>query len=360
MQASQNNPDIKEVCVWDDRELVQPKSVVHFICNQLTSATSGSIEVPSSTDIIIQKSTYFNRMVTASIDSITPAIHKEYRPIRSLKSLAQNIKVLIANAQVQFSKPVEFKTIIFDVREIEPNNIAHLMMTAIPFCLHTRNLVGADIQFLFNKMAKPYENLLNAFDIAPIISNKKIKAPFIKVTGTRGHAYYNIINILDCPPISFVPNIYENYHFTSGLVGMSKVFIARRGARGLTNHNEVEKLLAAHGYKAVYMEDYSIAVQLGIASEANDIVAVHGASMGMLVLRKNINSLIEICPSNVYQEYFPIALGSRVKTHIQMMETYDFRVGFHDYSLISHFKGLPFSANINQLNLALAMVNGNN
>lgn len=354
MQANQDNPLIKDVHVWDEREIVQSTSVVQFICNQ---STSDHLAQSNCTDITIQKSTYFNRMVTASVDAMTPAIHKEYRPINSFKSLAQNLKALIANLHAQFSKPVEFKTIVFDVREIEPNNIAHLMMTAIPFCLHTRDLVGADIQFLFNKMAKPYQNLLKAFDIQPIISNKKIKAPFIKVTGTRGHAYYNIINILDCPPITFVPDIYEKYQFTSGLAGMNKIFIARRGARGLTNHVEVEKLLTARGYKAVYMEDYSIAVQLGIASEANDIVAVHGASMGMLVLRKNINSLIEICPSNVYQEYFPIALGSRVKKHIQMMDTYDFRVGFHDYSLIAHFKSLPFSANIVQLNQALDKIN---
>ena len=354
MQASQNKPVIQDVNVWDDREIVHLTSVVHFICNQ---STNDGLAQPNCTNITIQKSTYFNRMVTASVDSITPAIHKEYRPINSFKSLAQNLKALIANLHAQFSKPVEFKTIVFDVREIEPNNIAHLMMTAIPFCLHTRNLVGADIQFLFNKMAEPYQNLLKEFDIKPIKSNKKIKAPFIKVMGTRGHAYYNIINILDCPPITFVPDIYEKYHFTSGLEGMKKIFISRRGARGLTNHEEIETLLAARGYKAVYMEDYSISVQLGIASEANDIVAVHGASMGMLVLRANINSLIEICPSNVYQEYFPIALGSRIKTHIQMMEAYDFRVGFHDYSLISHFKSLPFSANIAQLNRALDMIN---
>ena len=354
MQASQNKPVIQDVHVWDDREINHSTSVVHFICNQ---STSDGLSQPNCTDIPIQKSTYFNRMVTASVDSITPAIHKEYRPINSFKSLAQNLKALIANLHAQFSKPVEFKTIVFDVREIEPNNIAHLMMTAIPFCLHTRNLVGADIQFLFNKMAEPYQNLLKEFDIKPIKSNKKIKAPFIKVMGTRGHAFYNIINILDCPPITFVPDIYEKYHFTSGLEGMKKIFISRRGARGLTNHEEIETLLAARGYKAVYMEDYSISVQLGIASEANDIVAVHGASMGMLVLRKSINSLIEICPSNVYQEYFPIALGSRVKTHIQMMEAYDSRVGFHDYSLISHFKSLPFSANIAQLNQALDMIN---
>ena len=354
MQASQNKPVIQDVHVWDDREINHSTSVVHFICNQ---SNSDGLSQPNCTDIPIQKSTYFNRMVTASVDSITPAIHKEYRPINSFKSLAQNLKALIANLHAQFSKPVEFKTIVFDVREIEPNNIAHLMMTAIPFCLHTRNLVGADIQFLFNKMAEPYQNLLKEFDIKPIKSNKKIKAPFIKVMGTRGHAFYNIINILDCPPITFVPDIYEKYHFTSGLEGMKKIFISRRGARGLTNHEEIETLLAARGYKAVYMEDYSISVQLGIASEANDIVAVHGASMGMLVLRKSINSLIEICPSNVYQEYFPIALGSRVKTHIQMMEAYDSRVGFHDYSLISHFKSLPFSANIAQLNQALDMIN---
>ena len=354
MQASKNKPVIQDVHVWDEREIAQSTSVVHFICNQ---PKSDDLAQPNCTDITIRKSTYFNRMVSASVDAITPAIYKEYRPINTFKSLAQNLKALITNVHVQFSKPVEFNTIVFDVREIEPNNIAHLMMTAIPFCLHTRNLVGADIQFLFNKTAEPYQNLLKVFDIQPIISNKKIKAPFIKVMGTRGHAYYNIINILDCPPITFVPDIYEKYHFTSGLGGMNKIFIARREARGLTNHDEVEKLLAARGYRAVYMEDYSIAVQLGIASEANDIVAVHGASMGMLVLRKNINSLIEICPSNVYQEYFPIALGSRVKTHIQMMEAYDFRVGFHDYSLISHFKSLPFSANMAQLYQALDMIN---
>ena len=357
MQANQNNPLIYDVQVWDDREIVQTTSVVHFICNQ---SINQKLAQSNCSEITIRKSTFFNRIVTASIDSTTPAIHKAYRPINSFKSLAQNLKALIANLHAQFSKPIEFKTIVFDVREIEPNNIAHLMMIAIPFCLHARNVAGADIQFLFNKMAEPYRNLLKAFDIHPITSNKKIKAPFIKITGTRGHAYYNIIHVIDCPPIAFVPDIYEKYHFSSGLVGMDKIFIARRGARALINQDEVEKLLATHGYKAVYMEDYSIAVQLGIASEANDIVAVHGASMGMLVLRKNINSLIEICPSNVYQEYFPIALGNRVKTHIQLMESHDFRVEFHDYSLISHFKGLPFSANIAQLNQALTMVNSYN
>ena len=354
MQANQNNPLIQDVQVWDDREIVQSTSVVNFICNQ---STNQKLAHPNCSEITIRKSTFFNRMITASVDATTPAINKEYRPINSFKSLAQNLKALIANLNTQFSESLEFKTIVFDLREIEPNNIAHLMMTAIPFCLHTRNLVGADIQFLFKKMAEPYKNLLNEFDIHPIVSNKKIKAPFMKITGTRGHAYYNIINILDCPPITFVPNIYEKYHFASGLNGMKKIFIARRGERGLTNHSAVEQLLAARGYKSVYMEDYSIAVQLGIASEANDIVAVHGASMGMLVLRKSINSLIEICPSNVYQEYFPIALGNRVKTHIQMMDAHDFRVGFHDYSVISHFKSSPFSANVAQLNQALDMVN---
>ena len=110
MQASQNKPFIQDVHVWDDREIVQSKSVVHFICNQ---STNDGLAQLNCTNIIIQKSTYFNRMFTASVDSITPAMHKEYRPINSFKSLAQNLKALIANLHPQFSKPVEFRTIVF-------------------------------------------------------------------------------------------------------------------------------------------------------------------------------------------------------------------------------------------------------
>ena len=119
MQASQNKPVIQDVHVWDDREIVHSTSVVHFIFNQ---STNDGLAQPNCSNITIQKSTYFNRMVTASVDSITPAIHKEYRPINSFKSLAQNLKALIANLHAQFSKPVEFKTIICRLITDEVNN----------------------------------------------------------------------------------------------------------------------------------------------------------------------------------------------------------------------------------------------
>ena len=114
MQASKNKPVIQDVHVWDEREIAQSTSVVHFICNQPKSDDSAQ---PNCTDITIRKSTYFNRMVSASVDAITPAIYKEYRPINTFKSLAQNLKALITNVHVQFSKPVEFIHYLFQNME---------------------------------------------------------------------------------------------------------------------------------------------------------------------------------------------------------------------------------------------------
>jgi hypothetical protein len=353
MQNNQLNPTINDVRILDERDVPAPKSILYFIHNQLLDKQLSELKV---TEIPISRPTYFSKTITACVQNTAPAIMLEYGQINSLRSLARNLKAFLYNLVAKKSKPLSFNTNVFDVRDISPNNIAHLMVQAIPLCLHARDLAGPDIEFIFTKMGAPFKTLLNEFGINPIISNKKIKAPFIKISATRGFAAYNIATAFDCQTFTFLPNVYEKYQFSSGLAGMHKIFISRRGMRGLVNHNEVEQLLTSKGYKTVFMEDYSLAVQLGIASEATDIVAVHGASMGMLVLRKSINSLIEICPPNAYQDYFAVALGDRVKKHIQMMDSFDSRVRFNDYSVIAHYKNQPFSANIVQLNHALAMI----
>ena len=141
------------------------------------------------------------------------------------------------------------------------------------------------------------------------------------------------------------------------LISKEKLFIARRGARGLINHQAIANMLNKIGYTTIFMEDYTIGEQLGIASQAKDVVAVHGASMGMFVLNKQLNSLIEICPPNVYHEYFAVALAQSVKKHIQIIPSFDSNVGYSGWDAIVHFKNKPFSANESQLELALSMLN---
>lgn len=349
MQVNKKTKAIKDVSILDERVAAPSSNTVNFLFNNL--------EENKCIEIEMGRPTYFKNMITVSIDSISSERFIPYNKINSFKSFARNIRSFVLNLFAFSLKPIEFDTFVFDTRDNEPNNIAHLMIQVIPFCLHARNLSNKNIQFISHKLSAPYKKLLNEFDINPIVTNRKIKGSLVKVFGTRGFAAYDISNVFDCPPITFVPDIYNNYQFSSGLEKMNKIFISRRGARALKNHVEVEKLLADHGYKTIYMEDYSIGVQLGIASEANDIVAVHGASMGMLVLRKSINSLIEICPPNIYHEFFSVALGSRVKKYIQIMDTLDSRVAFNDYSTFEFFKSKAFSANIQQLNRALEMIN---
>ena len=129
------------------------------------------------------------------------------------------------------------------------------MMHIIPFCLHVRKVSGTNTKFLFSKIHPSFKKLLDTFDIQAIVTQKKVAGPIIKIFGSRGLAAYNILNLESYPPISFVPNIYRDYNFLSPLPNKNKIFIARRGARRLLNHNEVEAMLNERGYQTVFMED---------------------------------------------------------------------------------------------------------
>lgn len=65
-----------------------------------------------------------------------------------------------------------------------------------------------------------------------------------------------------------------------------RIFIARLGTGSLLNQTEVERLVAARGYRTVFMEDHPVAEQLGLASRARTVVAVHGAGRAGLVMNR--------------------------------------------------------------------------
>jgi hypothetical protein len=110
------------------------------------------------------------------------------------------------------------------------------------------------------------------------------------------------------------------------------------------------------GYVTVFMEDYPIRRQLEIAASARDIVATHGAAMGLLVVNKSINSIIEICPPNVYHELFPVALGARIDNYIQIMPSFDINVACAGWPAILKYKSMPFALGDELLEAALGLL----
>ena len=349
MANSQHANLIKDIQVLDEQVL--PHS------NQSVTVIIGQPDGNRTLELQVKRPVHFDKMVTFLINDTASAPKLSVKPLSNLRNVLISIKNIWLNAYAKLSRPVTYQAPVFDIRSIEPNNIAHLMMHAIPFCLHVRRLSGTDTKFLVAKISLPFKKLLEAFDIQPITTRQKINGPLVKIFGTRGLASYDILNIPDCPPITFVPNIYADYKFVSPLISKEKLLIARRGARGLINHQAIANMLNKIGYTTIFMEDYTIGEQLGIASQAKDVVAVHGASMGMFVLNKQLNSLIEICPPNVYHEYFAVALAQSVKKHIQIIPSFDSNVGYSGWDAIVHFKNKPFSANESQLELALSMLN---
>ena len=73
-----------------------------------------------------------------------------------------------------------------------------------------------------------------------------------------------------------------------------RIFISRKGQRGLVNELEVEKYLDRLGFKKVYFEDIPLSLQWSMARNAKAIVGVHGAALFSLVFNRNDVKLVEL------------------------------------------------------------------
>jgi hypothetical protein len=342
---AENNLAIQDVEIFDHRPI--PTSIQKVKLYYNSKAGENCYEIGMSLPLRL------NHLVCFAIEDESPAKSLTIGKIDSIKSFANIVKSLLINIRMNISRPEEFNSLVFDAREVYPNNIGHLMLQVIPFCLHVKNSSKQEVTFVFNKLHPPFKKLLEVFGIHPTISDARMKGRFVKVFATRHLAAYDALNLIDSPTTAFLPEIYSPFKFSSGLTGMSKIFIARRGARGLLNLAEVEGVLNAYGYKTIFMEDYPIDVQLGIAQEAQEIVAVHGASMSMLAMKPNIKSLIEIIPPNVYLEFFPIALANKVEKFVQVTSYFDEKIAFNGWETIIKFKNAPFSLDVALLKKAL-------
>lgn len=239
--------------------------------------------------------------------------------------------------------PRKLAPAVLDTRAAEPNNISHLLLHIIPYCLYAQGIVGKDVVFLFRKLHGQFRDLPPIFGLTPRFEHRNVEAQVIKVSGTRGFALYDLIDVFDCVAFNYMPDVYSNLDFASS-VGFDKVFLARRGSRGLINQGEIEKLLERYGYKTLFLEDYPLLEQLSIGARAKKVVAVHGAALGCLAVNKGLDSVIEVMPPNSYFEAFPVALCPLVKHYQQVIPDFDRAVAHSGWPAISYYGNHPFRA----------------
>lgn len=291
--------------------------------------------------VAARRPTHFENIVLALVQEALPKIKSPGVDITSARQLFRLAYHVGRSVGLSVLPPRRFSVPVLDTRDLEPNNMAHLLVNIVPYCLYARRVLGEDVLFLFRRLGKQFSALLEQFGIHPIYEPRRGSARVVKIRGTRGLAVYDLQETFDCFGIEFFPTIYSGMAFERR--GPDKLFLARRGARALQNQSEIEALVSSHGYSTVYMEDYSIHDQLCIGAHAKHVIAIHGAAMAFLAFSAHMESVIEVMPPNVYNQLFPVCLAPRVRRYDQIIPNYDYRVVHAGWKAIVAEKSRSFS-----------------
>jgi glycosyl transferase family 61 len=268
----------------------------------------------------------------------------------TLKQLAKSSLRRGQRAAMRHLPAVELEGPILDFRTIEANNIAHLMMSILPYCVYAQQLLGRRVNVLLNRLVEPYLSLAARFGVSPMLTARPVSGEFLQYFGTRGLAVYQLMKAFDCDAIHFLPWVYDKYEFKAPTIaGAEKLFVARRGTRALRNHKEVEQFLAARGYSTVYFEDYTIEQQLSLGANARSIVAIHGAAMSFFIVGSKLDSVVELLPPHVYHQLFAVALPQSVASYKMIIPDFNPDVGFQGWGEVVQWKNKPFEADMELL-----------
>lgn len=259
----------------------------------------------------------------------------------------------LRTAHSRWSPPVRTGRPMFDVRSFEPNNVAHLLLEILPLCLFVREVLGEEAQYVFGKVHGPFRDLIDLFRLDALVTHRQVAGDMVRVRGTRGLAAYDLLGLFDCPAITFFPHVYDSWSF-SPPHRSEKLFLARRGPRALVNQAEVEAFLARRGFETVYMEDYPVSEQLGLASQARHVVGVHGAAMASLVLNPALDSVVELLPPHVYHQFYPVCLDARVRRYALLLPEFDETVVHSGWPTLQAYKNEPFQVDMPSLERALS------
>lgn len=301
--------------------------------------------------LTVGRPTSFEDVVVAVVDGASPLPKDADGWPRTLRDGARVAYHKLRAARSHLAAPLRAAVPMYDVRAVEPNNVAHLLLGILPLGLHAADVLGGEMTCVFRDVRGPHRELLDVLGVKATFTSRRLAGRMVRVRGTRGLSAHDLLDVFDVPNITFVPTIYDRFAFPSW--GPDRIFIARRGQRSLLNQAEVERILGSRGYETVFMEDHPVVDQLGLASHARHVVAVHGAGMASLVMNRGLESVIELLPPNVYHDLYPICLSDRVKRYVLLMPEFDERIQHCDWPEILSHKSAPFAADLQALERAL-------
>ncbi len=245
--------------------------------------------------------------------------------------------------------PTEILGPILDLRSIQPNNVAHMLLSLVPFCRYAQQVAGAGITCLFQRTGEPFRTLASRFGVNPVLVDGPVSGEFLQIFGTRGLAVYELPAVFDSEAIDYFPDTYTGFQPTvPPPLATDRLFVARRGPRALINHKAVEAFLTARGYTTVYFEDYSIDQQCALGAAAKDVVAIHGAAMSFFLLGR-LNSIVELLPPQIYHQIFAVALPQSIPDYTVVIPDFDPELAYQPWSELVRLKNMAFETDMTLL-----------
>lgn len=171
---------------------------------------------------------------------------------------------------------------IFDARWDTCKNISHIidLATLVLFArkvLREQFQKEIDIHVILASEAVKYDYVMDMYRLMgiPLISTDDI------VCG-------EVVTISPCPHKLYTakPELFDIDFPEYKEMGFEKVFIPRRGSRGLINNDEVTEFLTKQGFQVCYFEDFSVAEKWSIIRDAKIVVALHGAAVNSLIFNR--------------------------------------------------------------------------
>jgi hypothetical protein len=95
----------------------------------------------------------------------------------------------------------------------------------------------------------------------------------------------------------------------------SRIAIARRGTRRVANAQQVETFLTRQGFTTYALDDFTIDQQIDLFSQAEWVVAPHGAELGNLLFCQPGTKVLELSPDLDFKPYFSYMCNKLTLTH---------------------------------------------
>lgn len=247
------------------------------------------------------------------------------------RDVAREVLRDLKRGRATLGPPLRDSRILHDARWQDPNNMAHLILDILPFCMYVQETLGEECRSVFYDLRGPFKEVADRVGLRHFNTPNRIGGRLAKVRGTRGLSGYDVPLTFDVAGITMAPNVYDALSFEPPFRA-PKIYIARRsGGRSLKNAAQIEPLLEARGYRKIYLEDYSVLDQLGIAHQAEHVVSTHGAGMALLAFARGIRSVVEILPPHCYHQYFAMCLDHKVEQYAMVLPANDERLVHEGY-----------------------------